>query len=82
MNAQSEPSRPVLVRGLAAGFAQTIAVGPHNLKSDEPVGRGGVDHQHVLVETESAVGNALGGLSRGGSSRPSSISSFNSFVAG
>ena len=81
MNAQSEPSRPALVRGLAAGFAQTIAVGPHTLKSDEPV-LGGVDHQHVLVETESAVGNALGGLSRGGSSRPSSISSFNSFVAG
>ena len=43
MNQPSEPSRSVLVRGLAAGFAQTIAVGPHILKGDEPAGLGGGD---------------------------------------
>ena len=33
MNAHPQPSRPVVVRGEAAGFAQTIAIGLHTLKT-------------------------------------------------
>lgn len=33
----------VFVRGSASGFEQNIVVGPHQLKSDEPVEAGGTD---------------------------------------
>jgi putative redox protein len=33
----------IIVHGSAAGFAQTIAVGRHQLTSDEPTGVGGTD---------------------------------------
>src|SRR5215813_9306921 len=33
----------VIVRGTAAGFAQKIQVGPHELSADEPVSYGGSD---------------------------------------
>ena len=36
-------SRTVIVHGRAAGFAQEISVGRHQLKSDEPVSVGGTD---------------------------------------
>jgi putative redox protein len=36
-------SRPVVVQGGAAGFAQAITVGPHQLICDEPTHFGGTD---------------------------------------
>ena len=33
----------MIVRGDAAGFAQQVEIGPHNLKGDEPVVSGGTD---------------------------------------
>jgi putative redox protein len=33
----------VIVHGSAGGFAQEISVGPHRLKSDEPLNAGGAD---------------------------------------
>src|SRR2546426_3082823 len=35
--------RSVVVRGMAAGFAQEILAGPHRMASDEPVSAGGTD---------------------------------------
>ena len=45
-SAQGQPTegpREVVVRGSAAGFAQEISVGPHQLRADEPVAAGGAD---------------------------------------
>lgn len=36
-------AREVVVRGSAAGFAQTIVVADHELKADEPIDVGGTD---------------------------------------
>ena len=35
--------REVVVRGDASGYAQTISVGPHELRADEPTAAGGTD---------------------------------------
>ena len=44
MAANSSNNPPhVIVRGDAAGFAQQVEIGPHNLKGDEPVASGGTD---------------------------------------
>jgi putative redox protein len=39
----STPVRDIVVRGAAAGFAQTIEVGGHRLTADEPIAAGGTD---------------------------------------
>jgi len=41
-NSSNNPPH-VIVRGDAAGFAQQVEIGPHNLKGDEPVVSGGTD---------------------------------------
>ena len=41
MDAADELEAPVLVRGAAGGFAQTLEIGPHRLTADEPVTVGG-----------------------------------------
>jgi uncharacterized OsmC-like protein len=41
-NSSNNPPH-VIVRGDAAGFAQQVEIGPHNLKGDEPVASGGTD---------------------------------------
>ena len=44
MAANSSNNPPhVIVHGDAAGFAQQVEIGPHNLKGDEPVASGGTD---------------------------------------
>jgi putative redox protein len=44
MAANSSNNPPhVIVHGDAAGFAQKVEIGPHNLKGDEPVASGGTD---------------------------------------
>ena len=45
MKAQDAHAREgaVTVRGLASGFAQTVAIGSHRLTADEPLAYGGTD---------------------------------------
>jgi len=41
--ASGEPARTVVVSGSAAGFAQRITVGRHEIAADEPTAAGGTD---------------------------------------
>ena len=45
MKNQNERTREgvVTVRGLASGFAQTVEIGSHQLRADEPLAFGGTD---------------------------------------
>jgi putative redox protein len=39
----SKAPREIVVEGSAAGFAQVVYAGPHELQADEPAGSGGTD---------------------------------------